>query len=77
MIPKEKIMHTIGNEEAWTCLCGNTSSKKGFYPCNNRGEVIEPEAGIWSGLYLCDNCGRMINKKTLEIVGNAQTPATL
>jgi hypothetical protein len=54
----------------WICLCGNDPSYAGFYPCNEKGEVVEPTAEEWTtNCYVCDQCGRIINQDTLEVVG--------
>jgi len=65
------ITHEEGNEEAWVCICGNTPSEDGFYPCDKDGNEIEPVEG-WEGLYVCDRCGRIIDQKSLEVVGQNQ-----
>lgn len=71
----ERILHEAGNDEAWVCICRNTPSGSGFYPCDRAGREIEPtEANAWSGLYLCLDCGRIIDQKTLEVVGKCNKP---
>lgn len=67
---KEFINHEAGNHEAWICICGNTPSDDGFYPCDSHGNEIEPtsESG-WIELYVCAACGRIIQQDTLEILG--------
>lgn len=56
--------------DAWRCLCGNTPSSDGFFPCDEHGNETEPTAGSnWTGLYGCGRCGRIIRQGTLEIVG--------
>ena len=64
----EHITHEIGNDEAWICICNNTSNAQGFYPCDREGNQMEPDAG-WRDLYVCDRCGRIVDQKTLEVVG--------
>lgn len=64
----EKITHETGNPEAWKCICGNTPDSGGFDPCDAQGNEMEPVEG-WDGLYVCDDCGRIINQDTLEVVG--------
>lgn len=64
----EKIIHEKGNAEAWICVCGNTPTSDGFYPCDPNGNQIEPVKG-WRDLYVCDRCGRIVNQLTLEVVG--------
>jgi hypothetical protein len=65
---KEKIAHAEGNEEAWICVCGNTPTDDGFYPCDQDGNEMEPVKG-WQDLYVCDRCRRIVNQHSLEVVG--------
>jgi hypothetical protein len=44
MEPKKRITHEAGNAEAWVCECGNTPSGDGFYPCDEKGNEMEPIA---------------------------------
>lgn len=77
-LTKEKIIHEAGNDEAWICICKNTPSSGGFYPCSKEGNEMEPTIGSnWSGLYVCANCGRIINQKTLEVIGINPEPKML
>jgi hypothetical protein len=70
-----KIVHEAGNNEAWICICKNTPTSDGFYPCDAKGNEIEPIKGSgWKDLYVCNRCGRIINMYTLEIVG--QNPSS-
>jgi hypothetical protein len=64
----ERITHEAGNDEAWICICNNTPVSHGFYPCDMTGKEVEPVRG-WEGLYVCNKCGRIIDQKTLEVVG--------
>jgi len=67
---KEKITHEHIDEDAWVCICKNTPSDEGFYPCDEEGNEIEPVIGSgWNALFVCDRCGRIINQDTLEVVG--------
>lgn len=66
----ETITFEAEDEEAWICLCENTPTGAGFYPCDFNGNIVEPTARDWtSDLYVCDDCGRMIDYKTLKVVG--------
>ena len=65
---KEHITHQPDDKDAWVCVCGNTPTSQGFYPCDDKGNEVEPLAD-WPGLYFCDRCGRIIDAKTLEVVG--------
>lgn len=73
----EKIKHETGNEEAWICICNNTPSADGFYPCDEPGNEIEPTiTNGWSGLYVCASCERIIDQETLDVVGRKQPKRT-
>lgn len=46
----------------YCCECGNTSDLDGFFPCDSKGNEIEPtiESG-WDGhLYVCIDCGKIM-----------------
>jgi len=61
----EKITHERGDTEAWICVCGNTPSGAGFYPCDANGNEMEPTIGSgWTGLYVCNDkeCRREQNR---------------
>ena len=66
----ERIDHEKGKPEAWVCLCGNRPDSDGFFPCDEAGTEIEPVEG-WTGLYLCNRCGRVIDQESLDVVGRA------
>lgn len=75
---KEFIRHEEGNEEAWICICENTPSGGGFYPCDKEGNEVEPTAEHWTtDCYVCADCGRIINFVTLEIIGRNENPKLL
>ena len=76
MIAKIFIKHEGGNDEAWICICDNTPSGGGFYPCDEKGNEVEPVEG-WNGLYVCADCGRIIEQRSLEVVGQNQKPKFL
>jgi hypothetical protein len=76
MVQDEVISHEKGNNEAWICICGNTPPEDGFYPCNEKGNEMEPVAG-WNGLYVCFRCGRMIDQDSLRVVGRNPQPKLL
>jgi len=73
MNERKRITHEAGNDEAWICICGNTPSEDGFYPCDSKGKEMEPVIG-WEELYVCAKCGAIIDQKTLEIVGQNPNP---
>ena len=59
----------------WLCVCGNTPGTRGFLPCDEKGQLMEPTIeSNWNGLYICDTCRRIINQETLEVVGRDATP---
>jgi len=64
---KEYIRREKGNDEAWTCLCGNTPTADGFYPCDENGNEVIPATG-WQNLYVCGRCGRIIDQFSLEVL---------
>lgn len=64
---QERITHEEGNKVAWVCICGNKPDADGFYPCDKKGDEMEPAAG-WENLYVCGGCGRIIHQDTLEVV---------
>jgi hypothetical protein len=76
MAQDEVISHAAGDDEAWTCLCGNEPSEDGFYPCDEKGDEVEPVEG-WSGLYVCLRCGRIIDPESLRVVGRNPQPKLL
>lgn len=54
--------------DAWKCLCGNTSSGDGFFPCTPDGVEVEPTEELWDGVhYVCASCRRVVDQNTLEI----------
>jgi hypothetical protein len=67
---EEHITHEASDRDAWICICGNYPSGDGFYTCDKNGNEVEPTAKEWtSGLYVCGQCGRMIDPDTLAVVG--------
>jgi hypothetical protein len=70
---KERITHEAGNEEAWICVCNNTPTDHGFYPCDTDGNEVEPTREAWKiPLYVCAKCGRIIDMHTLEVVARTK-----
>lgn len=64
--------------DAWTCICGNTPSSDGFFPCDEHGNEMEPTIGSgWTDLEVCARCGRIIKQGTLEVVGQNPHPKLL
>ena len=73
-----KIKHEPGDSNGWICECGNTPCGDGFIECDAKGREMEPVSGKgWSGLYICNGCGLIINQSTREIVGQGIPPHKL
>lgn len=54
-----------------SCICGNTAMDSGFYPCDAFGNEQVPDER-WNGdLYVCFDCGRIVNQWTGRVVGMA------
>jgi hypothetical protein len=67
--PKFTVIHK-DEFDALECLCGNRPERKGFYPCNSEGEMVEPTLEEWTThWYVCDECGRIIDYDTSRVVG--------
>lgn len=76
MNPVERIRREQGDADAWICLCGNMPCDGGFYPCDAKGNEVEGTPEDWtSGLYVCADCGRMIEPNGLWVVG--RNPASI
>ena len=74
----ERIVTEAGDPDAWICLCGNYPCGGGFYPCDAQGNEMEPGAqSDWNGLYVCADCGRIIEMHTLAVVGINPEPIWL
>lgn len=66
----EVILCESGSRDAWVCLCGNTPDSDGFFTCDENGAEVEPTEVEWkTGWYVCICCGRIIDPKTLKVVG--------
>jgi hypothetical protein len=75
---KEYISNEPGWQDAWICICKNTPTSGGFYPCDKNGNEMEPNIGSdWDNLYVCVDCGRIIHQQTLEVVGQNPNPKML
>lgn len=63
-----KISRTGFFKNNWKCICRKTRKPEAFYPCNAEGEF---ERDLWGRgkFYACAGCGRMIDPKSLDIVG--------
>ena len=75
MPSEERISHEPNNPEAWICLCGNKPVGDGFFPCDASGNEVEPTPADWTtGCYACARCGRIIDQKSLAVVGRSVPP---
>jgi hypothetical protein len=79
LFPKrERIRTEPCDSDAWVCPCGNRPTDGGFYPCDTDGHEIEPTLeSSWKGLYVCADCGRIIDQKTLIVTGLNPDPVLL
>jgi len=70
---RKKILDKITDDGGcWDCTCGNTCTGSGFYPCDKKGNKVEPTQEEWmTNCYVCFDCGNIIYHDTLEIVGKA------
>ena len=60
----------VNNNGEWVCPCGNRADADGFYPCDSKGNDIEPTPEAWTReWYVCATCGRIIDQVTNQIVG--------
>jgi hypothetical protein len=57
---------TNHEENGWLCLCGNTPTSDGFYPCTPEGAECEPTPE-WAGYYWCARCDGVIDSHTLTL----------
>ena len=66
---KEYISHEPDDKDAWNCICGNHPFGDGFFPCDEKGIEEKPDEPWPTDLSACNLCGRIIDFKTLEVVG--------
>ncbi len=71
MKAKETITVTNGGDH-WVCTCGNHTMASGFDTCDVNGNHVEPFEGIWNELYICLECGRIIDQDTYEVVSRTK-----
>jgi hypothetical protein len=63
-----KFNYQQGERYGWECLCGNSDAKDSFKACNSAGERVRNQE--WDGqLYVCNRCGRIIDREGLAVVG--------
>ena len=55
------------------CLCNNTPDMDGFASCLPDGTEVEPVPDQWDGRhYVCQRCGRVIDRKTLIVTAHTE-----
>jgi hypothetical protein len=61
--------------DSWVCCCGNVPSSGGFYSCDADGNHLDAcFCSGWDNLYRCGACGRVIDKRTLQVIGINMNP---
>jgi hypothetical protein len=61
--------HVKIDAKDWICVCGNTPWAEGFYPCDERGNIVFPTPEEWTTTWnVCDRCGRIIDQASLRVV---------
>jgi hypothetical protein len=69
-VPGEHITVEEDYPDSWVCVCGNSPSDSGFYPCDETGRPVEPTPGRWrTDWYICAACYRVIDLHTLAVMG--------
>lgn len=59
----------------WQCICGNTASANGFYPCTITGEYLSEDAYPRNEAYLkCDACNHVIERESGKVLPDKTTP---
>lgn len=48
----------MSKDEVYECPCGNREDLAGFFPCDEEGNIVEPDED-WPQLYVCDVCSRI------------------
>lgn len=57
--------------DSWRCQCGNTPDGAGFFPCNRKGQEVEPLANTRYFLQ-CDNCKTIYHRNGLVMNDDIQ-----
>jgi hypothetical protein len=66
-MPDEEFINYDG--DAWVCICLNTAHGSGFAPIDQTIHVVEPTETDWkTDQYVCMDCGRVMDGKTLRVV---------
>ena len=60
---------TVTNDDDhWVYLCGNSTMSIGFDSCDEKGVYTEPIDSVWTGLYACLKCGRVIDQDSYKVI---------
>lgn len=56
----KKIIDLKPNEfgDDFKCHCGNNSADSGFFACDEKGNLVEPDKD-WKDLYCCLRCNQI------------------
>lgn len=68
---QETISHDEHDPDWLICICGNNPERDGFDPCDTEGKYMEPDIN-WKGHYICTACGRIIEQRSLKVIGRKQ-----
>jgi hypothetical protein len=72
---KEHVKQDPDDIAGWECVCGNTTDRAGFAACNSAGNKMEPTIDSdWNDVYVYNECGRVIDQNTLEVIGRKSNP---
>ncbi|SIO53947.1 hypothetical protein [Chitinophaga niabensis] len=68
-ITPEYAKSNLGFEDDIKCICEHDIIKDPFWPCDEAGSLVNPNllAGPYHGL--CQNCGRILDSKSLRFIG--------
>lgn len=78
MPDEEFINYADRDGDAWVCVCLNTAHSSGFAPIDDTVHVVEPTEADWkTDQYVCMDCGRVINGKTLRVVRRVEPSAII
>jgi len=75
-----KVYEVVQGDSDWfICCCGNEAHYDGFFSCDSTGRIVSPTLSAdWDGsLYVCYRCGRIIEQRSLEVVGITDEDALL
>lgn len=66
-LEKEQNKVVVDRNGQITCACENNALFEGLEPCNDLGEMIEPNAE-WTGIYACLRCGAIVDPDKKQII---------